>query len=739
MLKIKRPSSPSRFSFAIKVGFVGLCFIHFYSIYRMHLFQIFDSDIHSVYNWTLLVGQEEGKEDGSSSLSLSSLMVMDKNKGWGFTWNSQSRPSLHQADIHDESQVFEDIERRIMTRNKICGSAPREPVYNNQSSFVSTFVHAYANAKVNANDKQQGGLHCQLPSPDKTCVLGYTAIVSYKYVSGLGGSSGGTDAGTGASHRILFMNLLSLLAKTFRNNAQDSSGGNKHDLAEDIVIILVYDGSVQDLQGDKAYGKRILDWHQEGIIRLMYRSDLIENFGPLYLFDKSFMDRIPHDFVIYLDGTLPLGGLMVENAHDTTIKDHNYDDDNAVSIMDSLSVGFELLQQNPQLLVGFHADGFKIGDFNNYIMLGNSNVTAVKNSNTANLTNFLPICNDDNTGIHSNNNGTLRTAEKMQDTLLQFMRLSGTFVHRNYLCFMWHETFRPLRQMIQSIHHQYTLNDTATTDNTTTHSAKNYNILIQLHSIFLSSVICQLSGKLPLLYPLVKASWKGQDRSQNLKNQRRRLDDMRISHLGDIQEETDEDEEIDDDDWIGSSPLLPRRRPRHYIHPYFENIIINNNRNSTNDDNHDDYYNDDTFDKIMRHRKLYSQSLSSFNTTSHNNSYNNITVTNSTNNQVSFKIQDPNQQRQQEQNHQKQHSPSQLTSEIIASIVSYFGTHTRGIMCWCLKSLNDMDMNGDGDATIGTQTACKKICHRDTNNAMLSRGEIPWMVNDPERSKCHGF
>jgi hypothetical protein len=472
------------------------------------------------------------------------------------------------------------------------------------------------------------------------------------------------------------MNLLSLLArgnfastnkksKSLEINVNDN-GNKKQVVGTDIV--LVYHGSVQHLQDDKAYGKRILNWHQEGVLHLMYRSEVSDEHGLLYLFDKSFMDLIHHDFVLYFDGTLPMGGF--ENDHDT-LDDGGTND---VSIIDSLDVGFELIQQNPQSLVGYHADAYKIGELN--LTLNNSKNTTAMNTST---TNFLPICDD---------NGILMTAEEQPDTI-QFMRLSGTFLHRSYLCFLWHDAFRPLRQMIQSIHHGYVLNSS----NATTNDILKYNGLMQLHSLFLSSVIPQLSGKLPLLYPLVKASWKGQDSSVIKEHQMRRLDDVSISHLGNVQDEDDGDDDKDFFMVSDSSRHLPRRRPRHYMNPSLD---------------------DDAIDKIMHHRKLYSKSSSKM---IDNNDY-----------KVSLQSKYP----QRHTEHYQQYPSLPLTSDIVATVVMYFGTHTRGVMCWCPASHN----NTKGGVTIGTQSGCKKVCHHDKND-IFSR-DISWM-NDPQRSKCHGF
>jgi hypothetical protein len=430
-----------------------VCFLRFYSIYRVYMHQLLDPSIFSDenllgYNGTFvfIVHDEQQQEQETGRGTLQPLQQQSHLK------------SLQEEEGIDEWQVFDDIEKRIMTRNKVCDLgndtgidlAPRGRQLwysNNQSLAAATFLgqrHTTAAAR-DENHKANGNLHrllCQLPSNEMTCALGYTTIVTYHHPS-----SGGSG-----SHRILFMNLLSLLAASKggnfaskdikntndaqRNNVDDGHGHNRHFQSN---IIVVYDGSVQYLQDDKAYGKRILQWHQEGIVHLMYRSELSEDFGPLYLFDPSFMDYIQDDFVLYLDGTLPMGGLAVvvesenENHHDPGDEgnDENNDD---ISIIDSLNVGFELLQQNPQALVGCHTNGYKISDLNH--LLGNTTVTTVKATNMT--TNFLPVCDDD---------GILTTAEKeqqqqqqqqqQQDSSLLFMRLSGTFLHRNYLCFLF--------------------------------------------------------------------------------------------------------------------------------------------------------------------------------------------------------------------------------------------------------------------------------------------------------------
>jgi hypothetical protein len=243
---------------------------------------------------------------------------------------------------------------------------------------------------------------------------------------------------------------------------------------------------------------------------------------------------------------------------------------------------------------------------------------------------------------------------------------------------------------------------------------------MHLHSLFLSSVIPQLSGKVPVLYPLVRASWKGQDKSAMLENQRRRLDDISISHVGDVHEEQETDDDHDDDgyddddDVEKASFLVPRRRPRHYIHNNYLESILDNHSTS----NHDA---DDASDRIMRYhrRRLDSESSSS-----------SITIQNHTNvsSLPSSKYRPPAQQ-QQRQQQKSQYPPMPLTSKIIASVLKYFGIHTKGFMCWCLASNHVQN----GDLVSGTQSDCKKICHGDNND--ISARDLSWM-NDPKRSTC---
>ena len=129
------------------------------------------------------------------------------------------------------------------------------------------------------------------------------------------------------------------------------------------------------------------------------------------------------------------------------------------------------------------------------------------------------------------------------------------FLHRNYLCFIWHEIFDPLRKSVNGISHKYE-----------NEYKRDADIQLELISLFLSSLVPQLSGKGPMLYPLVKPTWLENDPSQK---HARRLSEITILDDGQLEARAErhrrrrtkwEFTETNDEQLLSTLESQPRRR-----------------------------------------------------------------------------------------------------------------------------------------------------------------------------------
>ena len=274
--------------------------------------------------------------------------------------------------------------------------------------------------------------------------------------------------GENESHRILFMNLLSQLP----NSAN---------------IIVIYYGSMDDLEKDKDYGRRIRNWHEQNTIRLINgdgaeaESETSHHYGLLYPFHPSLLQYIENDIILYLDGSLPI----IQGDTGT-----------GIGGADTLEAGFELIQQDSQLLVGSQVyDGIVSGRDDS------AGTGTTSNLLQGDPGHFGPAC------------GSYSIEGMNEDSIIHY---SGMFLHKNYLCFIWHNIFAPVREMVDKIGQRY-------------HQNRNDKLI----SLVISSIVPQLSGLGPALYPLMKPSWSnGQDQSSI--EQSRRLSEAIIMDSGDL-------------------------------------------------------------------------------------------------------------------------------------------------------------------------------------------------------------
>eukprot|EP01083_Nonionella_stella_P272345 923447_1 len=71
--------------------------------------------------------------------------------------------------------------------------------------------------------------------------------------------------------------------------------------------------------------------------------------------------------------------------------------------------------------------------------------------------------------------------------------MSGMFIHRNYLCFLWHDVFAPLRKIVGELNQKY---------------GRDHKVKGNISSLTITTLVTQLSGKIPALYPMVQQTWK---------------------------------------------------------------------------------------------------------------------------------------------------------------------------------------------------------------------------------------
>mmetsp|Transcript_11837 Transcript_11837/g.17746 ORF Transcript_11837/g.17746 Transcript_11837/m.17746 type:complete len:608 (+) Transcript_11837:193-2016(+) len=360
---------------------------------------------------------------------------------------------------------------------------------------------------------------CHLP-PKESCVSDYeyTAVVTFH-------ASGNH---TNISHRTLLMNLLALIAKdNFAFAATSSGTQSKSNNGPDADVIVLYHGSVENLNRDKMYGRRILNWHRDNTIRLVHESELVHDSNGsinntrtegilFYLFHESLVKYMQHDIILYLDGSVPFAGM----GNGVGIGE--------VSVVDTLQGGFQLMRNNAQILVGnqlYHYSGIS------------PLTTGIRNNAVATATNhddFVLVCQDEATNTSS---------AHTQENEVSIMNFSGIFLHRNYLCFIWRDEFSALRELIGSMTTQYTTTSTST-------SNANHSIIMELTSLFVTQVVTQVSGRSPLLYPLVKPSWSRNHNSQ-VDASTRRLSEIAVMDGGNVESHSD----------------TPRRRRSNWVAP----------------------------------------------------------------------------------------------------------------------------------------------------------------------------
>ncbi len=286
--------------------------------------------------------------------------------------------------------------------------------------------------------------------PTQICADGYTTIISYH--------------NSQSSHRTLFINIIALMAR--------DSASNK--MTKNEKIILIYHGTLDDLKKDKDYGRRVWDWSDKGTIDLINGTST--DHGILHQFHPTLLSYVNTEIILFIDGSIALTQGNV---------------DTSIGGVDSLEAGFELIQQNSRSVVGAHVYDFGVND-------NAPNSKEVSKESGDGL--FAPACETD-----TKLNGM------MKDSIVHY---SGMFLHKNYLCFIWHDLFRELQDKVNMIYSRYQKDATKS----------KRGIQSELISLFISSMVPQLGGNVPLVYPLLKPSWKEVEKTTTMKRSRRLME-----------------------------------------------------------------------------------------------------------------------------------------------------------------------------------------------------------------------
>lgn len=435
-----RTRQRSSFVRTIQYSIVCLFCVVFYNIYRLHIHYLHPPLHDEGYTYhDLLYEIEETVEEA----------FINVNAG------------------QDEAHVFSQLMKRVMANQDQCGLQDHL-MEKTSSNLTSTPMNKMTlKAALNAvNEQNREGKHetCYLP-PNQICADEYTTIISYHY--------------SNSSHRTLFVNLISLLAR---------------DSIKPSTIVLIYHGTLDDLKNDNDYGRRVWNWDKEGAIKLINGTN--SDHGILHQFHPTLLNYVETEIILYLDGSMPLTKGNV---------------DKGIGGVDSLEAGFELIQQNSRSLVGAHV----------YEYGGKQNIANFRESLKDSRGDFIPACQSN----HS-------ISGSMQDSIVHY---SGMFLHKNYICFIWHDIFETLRDTVNMINRRYQKD------------VKGFKSEAQseLISLFISSMVPQLSGNIPALYPLLKPSWAAEEIKPSPKKQSRRLMENIV---------------LDDDELEARADLRRRRR-----------------------------------------------------------------------------------------------------------------------------------------------------------------------------------
>ena len=319
---------------------------------------------------------------------------------------------------------------------------------------------------------------CSYP-PTSTChpyndkkMRGYSVIITYDSRV-LIEEKNKDDVKKTSSLRTLFINILSLLT---------------YPHAVDILVLINGGKHSEVTMGKDRYGKRILTWSKDTsqpITILFPSSPSMMNYQevfhqPLFPYHPIFVGRLSQEIVLYLDGHTPLASL-----------------DGAVDGEEMFEAGFELVRRNSRLLVGREMLDLNMLRANEKInmtasdeaILGNASSLDERGEGGYKLSNFVSTC------------------QSMME--VKIIKSSGMFLHRDFSCLVWHDVFDPFRQSLLNVHHRF--------------QDRSYVEMAawaeNLKSLAISTLIPQISGLSPILYPNIKRPFHGTRREEEVDDQ----------------------------------------------------------------------------------------------------------------------------------------------------------------------------------------------------------------------------
>eukprot|EP00554_Chaetoceros_debilis_P010954 CAMPEP_0194109274 /NCGR_PEP_ID=MMETSP0150-20130528/8795_1 /TAXON_ID=122233 /ORGANISM="Chaetoceros debilis, Strain MM31A-1" /LENGTH=542 /DNA_ID=CAMNT_0038798199 /DNA_START=197 /DNA_END=1826 /DNA_ORIENTATION=+ len=399
-----------------------------------------------------------------------------------------SRISRKAGETMDQSAVFTDLSHRIQSLQQSCHKRDGNVADNNNSpsslsSLSSLPKDNEDSLKILQDLRKVIGTQGKVPTrpsstiassscispPTESCSASqYSVIISYEI-----------SQQSPQTIRTLFINMLSLLS-------------HERTKANIAVVLHGTNDAIDKLIKDHNYGRRIKNWSENNVIRLILQRQERSGIGHdegnendneddlFYLVRPSMLDYLEHDILLFLDGSVPLVNLNDGSGG-----------------MESLDAGFELIRKDSRCLVGN-----RVLEWSNGNGPGEENDAMSPDSERL----FQPICDRQD-----------RSNPKSGANRVESIHMSGMFIHRNYLCFLWHDVFAPLRNIVGGLNQKYN---------------RNHKVKGDISSLTITTLVTQLSGKIPALYPMVQQTWKTKESLHSNVSSRRLTDtsDLEVGH-----------------------------------------------------------------------------------------------------------------------------------------------------------------------------------------------------------------
>ncbi len=343
--------------------------------------------------------------------------------------------------------------------------------------------------------------------------------------------------------RTFFINLLYLLTYKHAHT----------------VIVLYRGRTIDDLKADSQYGKRIWEWHLNDVhpVRILTEKDIekdkrLDDYNinndtsattpanelfhhVLFPFHPILLQYFDQEIVLFFDHN---DNNNYDDTQSSTSSNTNQlliQENGKIGGEESYIIGYELSKLNSLTLVGreeFIVDHYDSAPNSQSMNSADSNSSKTKDSsrdsNQPSGTFFIPQCHTDGNNktnivrpIMDKNTTTRSSADKKggknKNDTSSIMSSSGIFITRSHFCFIWHPIFELFRTFVQKRYVQVG-DGGGGVDSTTTKANKSSTSLITTHqhlhliqSMAVSTLITQLSGQMPLSYPLIQQTWKANE------------------------------------------------------------------------------------------------------------------------------------------------------------------------------------------------------------------------------------